>query len=861
VSKSFRGAAASSATGGIFAAICAVAALALTAAPALAQSFGGNGGADAAATGGAGGGYGITGGNGTDVDGKSGGGGGGGADAAGGNSGNGALGGIAGVLGGGAGGNGSGGGGGGGGGDGLDFAGGSRTQTLPVTGGTGGNGGPGEGGGGGGSGGYGIVGTGVANLVVTFGNVGHLGSTEIVQGGSGGAGGPGDGGGGGSGGDGGVGVWLQASGSVLTVTASGRILGGNGGNGGFSAGGGALPGVGGAGGAGVLGTGLTVNNGGTITGGNGGLAGLVGVGGAGIVGSDLIISNTGVIQGGLAGFGASQNYAIIFTGGANSVGSTGTISGGINVQGGSFTPALSGSAIGTPLSIGGPITFAPGTTYVIRVSPTVADSLTASGAATLTGATVDAQFAPGSYVSKTYTILTATDGLGGTTFAGLTNLDLPPGASDSLSYDNNDVFLNLTAGFSNFTGLNVNQQNVANVLTNFFNTNGGIAAQFFNLTPGGLTQIDGENGTGAEHGAFQLMNEFLNLMLDFYVDGHGGGGGGGPLGFAPDQPDSLPPEIALAYAGVLKAPPPSPASGGGSGWGFEQRWTAWGAGFGGSANASGNAVIGSTNVTTGTFGYAAGADYRYSPDTVLGFALAGGGTNWNLAEGLGTGRSDAFLAGVYGVTHRGPAYVGGALAFANNWFTTDRVALGDQLTANFQGQSYAARLEGGYRFAVPAPSFSSPASGGGLGWGAIGVAPYAAIQAQNFHTPAYSETDLTAGGFGLSYAAMNGTDTRSELGARFDDPTLVGNMPLILRARLAWAHDWVGNPALNAAFESLPGTSFTVFGAAIPQNSALTSAGAQLFFTPRWSLTAKFDGEFAAGTQTYAGTGTLRYTW
>jgi hypothetical protein len=34
-----------------------------------------------------------------------------------------------------------------------------------------------------------------------------------------------------------------------------------------------------------------------------------------------------------------------------------------------------------------------------------------------------------------------------------------------------------------------------------------------------------------------------------------------------------------------------------------------------------------------------------------------------------------------------------------------------------------------------------------------------------------------------------------------------------------------------------------------------------LFFTPRWSLTAKFDGEFAAGSQTYAGAGTLRYTW
>ncbi len=164
-------------------------------------------------------------------------------------------------------------------------------------------------------------------------------------------------------------------------------------------------------------------------------------------------------------------------------------------------------------------------------------------------------------------------------------------------------------------------------------------------------------------------------------------------------------------------------------------------------------------------------DYHYSPDTVLGFALAGGGTSWNLAQGLGTGRSDAFMAGLYGVTHQGPVYLAGSLAFANNWFTTNRIALGDQLTASFQGQSYAARLEGGYRFALP------------LDRGLAGVTPYAAVQVQDFHTPAYSETDLTSGGFGLSYNAMTGTDTRSELGARFDDPTLVSNMPLILRAR------------------------------------------------------------------------------
>jgi uncharacterized protein with beta-barrel porin domain len=81
------------------------------------------------------------------------------------------------------------------------------------------------------------------------------------------------------------------------------------------------------------------------------------------------------------------------------------------------------------------------------------------------------------------------------------------------------------------------------------------------------------------------------------------------------------------------------------------------------------------------------------------------------------------------------------------------------------------------------------------------------LQGQDFHTPGYNETDLTGGGFGLSYESMNATDVRSELGGRFDSPQVIAGMPLILRARVAWAHDFVSNPALSAAFESLPGTT------------------------------------------------------
>src|SRR5262245_20017475 len=85
--------------------------------------------------------------------------------------------------------------------------------------------------------------------------------------------------------------------------------------------------------------------------------------------------------------------------------------------------------------------------------------------------------------------------------------------------------------------------------------------------------------------------------------------------------------------------------------------------------------------------------------------------------------------------------------------STDRFAFAsDHLTASFNALSLGGRVEGGYRFATV--------------YG--GVTPYAAIQAQSFRTPSYSETDGSGLGFALSYNARTGTDTRSELGARFD---------------------------------------------------------------------------------------------
>ena len=220
----------------------------------------------------------------------------------------------------------------------------------------------------------------------------------------------------------------------------------------------------------------------------------------------------------------------------------------------------------------------------------------------------------------------------------------------------------------------VNQLNVGHAIDNFFNNGGALPPAFvslFNLTGNNLTtaldQLSGEAATGAQKVAFQLTDQFLNLMLDPFVDGRSGVGGADhpALGFAPER-DNTPPDIALAYASVLKGPRvPAPV--------YEPRWTVWGGAYGGSNRTTGDiAVIGSHDLSAQTVGFAGGFDYRLTPDTVVGLAFAGGGTNWSLSQGLGGGKSDAFQAGIYGATKYGPAYLAAAFAFANHWMSTDR---------------------------------------------------------------------------------------------------------------------------------------------------------------------------------------------
>jgi hypothetical protein len=112
-----------------------------------------------------------------------------------------------------------------------------------------------------------------------------------------------------------------------------------------------------------------------------------------------------------------------------------------------------------------------------------------------------------------------------------------------------------------------------------------------NLT-NALSQLSGEPATGAQKVGFQLTDQFLNLMLDPFVDGRSGVAGADhpALGFAPER-ETMPPDIAHAYAAVLKPPPKAVPV-------YEPRWTMWGGAYGGSNRTTGDlAVIGSHDLS------------------------------------------------------------------------------------------------------------------------------------------------------------------------------------------------------------------------------------------------------------------------
>ena len=249
-----------------------------------------------------------------------------------------------------------------------------------------------------------------------------------------------------------------------------------------------------------------------------------------------------------------------------------------------------------------------------------------------------------------------------------------------------------------------------------------------------------------------------------------------------------------------------------------QRWSIWGAAYGGQNRTDGDPTVGSNDLRATAAGFAAGADYRVSRDTVVGLAVAVGETRWNLSAGLGKGNSNVAQVGGYASTRWDNLYLSGAVAFAWHKAETERtvtVAGTDRLEADFNATSIGGRVEGGY-FTVSAERSLWPDA---LRRCAGAVAAHAGLQRTR-------GARLCAVRAGVRVADHDRHPQRARL---------LGRHPLPVRGQ----HDGccaaappgcttsIPAAASIPAFQTLPGASFTIDGAAAPRDAALTSAVAR----------------------------------
>ncbi|WP_262048163.1 autotransporter outer membrane beta-barrel domain-containing protein [Bradyrhizobium sp. Bra78] len=346
---------------------------------------------------------------------------------------------------------------------------------------------------------------------------------------------------------------------------------------------------------------------------------------------------------------------------------------------------------------------------------------------------------------------------------------------------------------------------------------------------------EGASQSEAAQATFLAMTQFTQTLLDPAIDGRGVGPAGLDAelaAYADPGADRTHGGIGREVYGMIYGKPSLAAP----------HWSVWAAGFGGSQVSTGG-----SGAASRSFGTVAGADYSLSPQTRIGFALAGGGTGF--ANNFTSGRSDLFQAGGFVRHSVGPAYVASALGYGWQAITGDyqvTPAGTGSLNAAVNAYAYSGRLESGYRLAVP--------------W--VGITPYAAAQITAFRLPAdATQPPSAANAFPAASGNDSFTDTRTELGLRTSASFALFSSVMSLRGRLAWAHDFSAGQAMPAAFQPLPAQRFVTGGTALARNAALTGVAIELRDLNGWSATANFDSEVSSVMRSYTGKAVLRYAW
>ncbi|MBB1594644.1 autotransporter outer membrane beta-barrel domain-containing protein [Achromobacter sp. UMC46] len=522
-----------------------------------------------------------------------------------------------------------------------------------------------------------------------------------------------------------------------------------------------------------------------------------------------------------------------------------------------------GSDSGAPATVtmAGGLDLGSGGIYVVRATATQADRLDVTGAAKLSGATVQIAATPGAFAENSqHTILHADGAFSGTRFVSATSNLAYLVPSLSYSADDRDAILTLTrkqidpepqpepepptqpgtqpgAGpgdpgtrpirYADLVST-PNARATANAVDSMPAGN-EVYRSALNLPVGAppafFSALSGEVHASTVSALQGIGNQTRNLPLAHLRASLGAG---------------MRPGAPTAAAGLSDAAPVGatlPASAAQPAWAqLVGNWQRLGA--------TGNTAA----VRQHTGGVFAGADHAV-------------GSGWRLGGAIGYTDSDLSLDGVNAhtdvssysaVIYGGKSLQAGAgklnmlLGGAYTWHdmgSERRIAMGglDQtLTADYGASTTQLFSELGYAWRAG---------------DALTLEPYAGVAWAGQRTRSFAES---GGSAALSGASQTDNTTTTTLGVRARQELLVGTVRGSVTGGLGWRHAFGDvRPASRLAFDT--GDSFTVAGAPIARDAALVEAGLNATVGRNATLALAYSGQFGAGNRDHGAT--LSWRW
>ncbi len=566
-------------------------------------------------------------------------------------------------------------------------------------------------------------------------------------------------------------------------------------------------------------TGLAINTG-TLTG--------------SVINASGAFSNTGTITGSVANMGLFANNGVI----GGSVTNMGLLSGTGSIGGDLINTGVlaPGNSIGT-LSVAGNYAQTGGTYQAEVNASRQSDRLNVTGTATIdAGSTVFVLPETGIYAYRTtYTLLNAAGGVNGAYASVASSL---PFLQPSLSYDANNVYLNLQIGGFAQGAATPNQTAIGAVLDasaasatgDFATVIGALASLTLQQGQAAMNSISGQNYSGFSSSMVQGIQLFLGNFA-------GQAGGSGSLNGST--------RVALAEACDVACDSTSPAV-----------WGAWGGALGGLGTISNGGSNGGSNsgaLTYSAGGFAAGLDRLVTQNLRVGVTAGYQNASQWVSGFSGMGSSDSFQTGLYANYSEGKAYADAiaGYAYSANRMTRSIIipGLASRTALGFAGANqFFGQLEGGYRFDLGSPSETF-------------LTPFVRLQGYTGTQNAFTETG--AGSLNLSVAQQTTNSLRTVLGAQFGGALdLGGRDKLAMKVRLGWSHEYADTARpVTASFAGAPVAPFTTYGVAPQRDGVVLGFAANTAIADATSIYVRYDGEVSGQDNAHAFTAGIRMTW